>query len=116
MLTGFATRWYWWMGKVSNSSEFSFSPSNVFAVGALGAVQIVNGQGTAYVGVTEETVLDPNTGRNINKNVPTPTATPVPILVDKGVSKVTFMYGSQGPDMTNTVGYADASLTIYFYD
>lgn len=115
MLTGFSTRWYWWMGNASNSSQFNFPAANVFAVGALGAVQIENGKGTAYVGITEETAIDPNTGRSINKNVPTPTSTPVPILVDKGVSSVMFVFGSSGPNMTNTVGYADASLTVYFW-
>ena len=97
--------------------EFNWpAPINVFAFGALTAVQVSGGQGSAYVGITEETVIDPNTGRGLNKSTSIlGQAFPSPSLVDENVLGVTFAFGSAIPGGPNTIEYANANFNIFLW-
>lgn len=106
-----------WFGNATFTRKFNFgsTPVNAFAWGALGAVAITGGTGVGYVGIMEEEVIDPNTGRPINKSTMILGQNyPHPNYADLKVLSMTFLVGSNIPNI-NTVAYANASLNILLW-
>jgi hypothetical protein len=115
---GFYYDWKWWWGATSLTRQFNFpSPVNVYAFGALTTSWVTSGQGCAYVGIIEETKIDPNTGRPVIQATPIPgQALGVPNLVDKEVTSLTFAFGStvQGQPQS-PIHYANANLNVILW-
>jgi hypothetical protein len=113
---GFYFDWKWWSGSYSVSRQFNFgSPVNVLAFGALTAMAVTGGAGSAYIGIIEQTAIDPNTGRPINIATPIPGQTlPSPSLANKNVLGLTFALGGNMPPV-NHVQYANANMNILLW-
>jgi hypothetical protein len=110
---GFYFAYVNWFGTTTLTRQFNFpSPVDVYAFGALTAVVVTGGEGCAFVGISEVTLIDPNTGRPINKVTPiVGQQFPSPSVVEDKVTSVTFEFGSNIPP-ANHIQYANASLTI----
>jgi len=105
----------WWWGTASLTREFNFhTPVNVFAFGALTAVEVSNGQGLAYVGIIEATIIDPNTGSPVNEATPIlGQAFPSQNFANR-VTSITWLFGSHSSSV-NTIEYANASLNMLLW-
>jgi hypothetical protein len=110
----------WWTGTTSLSREFNFAdPVNIFAWGALTAVEVTGGAGLAYVGIGEATFIDTSTNRPVNTSTMIAGSPfPSPNYTNR-VTSVTWLYGSttQEPSWTpvNGISYANASLNMLIW-
>ncbi|MBV8828550.1 MAG: hypothetical protein JO108_04920 [Acidobacteriaceae bacterium] len=114
VFNGFYTYWHWWAGSISQTQQINFpAPVNVYAFGSLGAVMASQGQGCAYVGITEYTYVDAQSGVKVTKNT-MQGEFPVPMLEAQEVTSITFLFGSKTP-YVNTIEYANASLNVLLW-
>jgi hypothetical protein len=119
VFNGFYCDYKWWSGAATLTREFNFSsPVNVLAFGALSAVVISGGQGCAFVGIQEVTMIDPNTGHPINKAMDIPGQYfPSPSFEGQQVTSLTFAFGSK-PNAGNPayeIEYANANMNILLW-
>ena len=116
-LDGFYYGFMTLFGSATFTRQFNMgSPVNLMAFGNLGAVEISGGSGLAYVGIQEITLIDPGTGRPINRSTQIGGQPfPQPGLFEQKVTAVVFAFGSTVPP-GNHAQYANANLNIFLWE